>query len=151
MDTDVHGQERGFARLIALTAAAERGGEWERRHEVLMERAEERDGLERPLAEEIYQLAEEEGLEPELALLLAGSGVGVIELEELDTDPERLGIQQAPPDWIGEAGIPVPEARRERRLRLSFRRLRRLLEETGSAMEAVRRFTLEPDVTEHAY
>jgi hypothetical protein len=128
-----------------------RAAEPERRHEVLLDQAVARDRLDPAQAEAVYELALEENLEPEFGLLLAATGVGVVELEALATDPERLGIQQSPPGWVADAGIPPVEARRERRLRLSFRRLRGLLEESGSAAEALRRFANEPDVAEDAY
>lgn len=149
MEPDV--QERGLRGLLRRVGEAERAGDFERRHEVLVERAIERDGLEREAAESIYALAEEEHLEPELALLVAASGVGVMELEEPDSDPERIGHQQVPPEWVAEGDIPVPEARRERRLRLTFRRLRSLLARTDSATEAVRLLAAEPDVSEGVY
>ncbi|HSJ14758.1 MAG TPA: hypothetical protein VK939_10085 [Longimicrobiales bacterium] len=151
MATEVFDGGTAIGRLLARARELDDALEPERRHEVLMERAEARDGMERAEAEAVYALAEEEGLEPELALLLAGSGVGVIELEQPDSDPERLGRQQAPPDWVAEADVPAGEALRERRLRLSFRRLRSLLEETGSASEAVHRLAHEPDVAEGAW
>lgn len=140
----------GLARLRMWATRHAPDREPERRHEALMESA-AASGLERAEAEAVYALAQEVGLEPELALLLVSSGVGVVELEELATDPERIGIQQAPPDWVADGSVPVAEARRERRLRLSFRRLRGLLEESGSAADALRRFADEPDVAEGAY
>jgi hypothetical protein len=144
------GELRGLAGVHAWAARQPADREPERRHEALMESA-AAAGLDRAEAEAIYELAQEVGLEPELALLLVSSGVGVVELEELDSDPEGIGIQQAPPDWVADGSVPVAEARRERRLRLSFRRLRGLLEESGSAADALRRFANEPDVAEGAY
>jgi hypothetical protein len=144
------GELRGLARVQAWAAQQSADREPERRHEALMESA-AAAGLDRGEAEGIYELAQEVGLEPELALLLVSSGVGVVELKELDSDPEGIGIQQAPPEWVADGSVPVAEARRERRLRLSFRRLRGLLEESGSAPDALRRFANEPDVAEGAY
>lgn len=149
MAYDESAARRGLERLFAWEDGPD--GELERRHEVLLDRAVERDGLDREAAEAAYALSLEEGLEPELGLLLAASGVGVVELAKLETDPEGIGSQQSPPEWVAEADLPVSEARRERRLRLSFRRLRSLLEESGSAADALRRFANEPDVAEGAY
>jgi hypothetical protein len=141
----------GVAVLVAGAAALDRERGAERRHETLMERAAEL-GLERVEAEAIYALAEEEGLEPALGLLLAGSGVGVQELDELAETLPEVGQQQAPPDWVAITDVAPEEARRERRLRLSFRRLQALLAASGgSAVEAVHRFLREPDVVEDAY
>ena len=132
------------------TMASSLGDVPERRHETLMEWA-ERWGLDRVEAEEVYALAEEEGLEPELALKLAASGVGAVELEPVSRDPAESGVQAAPPDWVAEGEVPRPVAQRERRLRTSFRRLRTMVERCGSAVEAVERFAAEPDVVEDAY
>lgn len=142
--------ERGVKGLRRALAALDARGGPERRHETLMERAESQ-GLERRSAEEVYLLAEEEGLEPELGLLLAASGVGVRELEPIERDPSGDGLQQQPPDWVTEGEVPRSEAQRERRLRVSFRRFRSHYESSGSAAEALERFAGEPDVIEDAY
>ena len=133
----------------ALDELDGRGGP-ERRHETLMARADAR-GLDRPVAEEVYALAADEGLEPELALLLAWSGVGARELEPIERDPSGDGRQQQPPDWVAEGEVPRAEAERERRLRVSFRRFRSHYEAAGSAAQALERFAAEPDVVEDAY
>lgn len=144
------GREAAVAWLLAELAAVERGGGPERRHEVLMERA-EGWGLARPDAEAVYALAEDTGLEPELALLLLRSGLGVTELEPVTADPAEPGQQQSPPGWVRAADLAPQAAQRERRLRLSFRRLSSLLAGSGSAAEAVERFASAPDVVEGAY
>jgi len=143
-------EQRGFEALRQGAAEVEARGEPERRHETLMDRAQSW-GMERRDAEAIYALALEEGLEPELGLLLAGSGVGVRELERIERDPSGDGLQQQPPEWVAEGEVPQAEAQRERRLRVSFRRFRSLREEAGSAADAVERFAAEPDVIEDAY
>lgn len=144
-----HGDGAAF-QLRERAAAVDAQGGPERRHEPLMERS-QAWGLERSEAEDVYALAEEEGLEPELGLLLVASGLGVGELAPVERDPEGSGIQQAPPEWVSAGEVPGAVAQRERRLRVSFRRLRACYEATGSAAEAVHRFAAEPDVIEDAY
>lgn len=142
--------EAARAWLRAEFAALERRGGPEHRHETLMERA-EAWGLPRTEAEKVYALAEEVGLEPELGLLLRISGVGVTELEPVDAMRSDPGQQQAPPEWVEAVDIAPEEAQRERRLRLTFRRMAGLLAASGSAGEALVRFMAEPDVIEGAY
>jgi hypothetical protein len=136
--------------LRARVSGVDLTGGPERRHETLMERAEEW-GVARVEAEGVYALAEEERLDPELGLLLLASGLGVRELDEVALDPVERGQQQAPPQWVAGADLAPGEAQRERRLRLSFRRLRSLLGSSSSAAEAVERFLAEPDVVHGAY
>jgi len=143
-------REAARAWLRAECAALDGRGGPERRHETLMERA-EGWGLPRTDAEQAYALAEESGLEPELGLLLRISGVGVTELEPVDALRPDPGQQQAPPEWVEAADVAPEEAQRERRLRLSFRRMAGLLAGSRSAVEAVARFLAEPDVIEGAY
>lgn len=143
-------EQRGLGALRQGVTEVEARGGPERRHETLMERAESR-GMDRREAEEVYALALEEGLEPELGLLLAASGVGARELERIERDPSGDGLQQQPPEWVAEGEVPQAEAQRERRLRVSFRRFRSLHEQSGSAAEALERFAAEPDVIEDAY
>lgn len=147
---ETEGRPAGIPVLRERLAELEARGGPERRHETLMERA-ETWGLDRPDAESVYALAEQEGLEPELGLLLVATGVGVRELEPVERDPSGPGLQQAPPDWVADAEVSQDDARRERRMRLSFRRLRGHYESSGSAMEAADRFAAEADVIEDAY
>jgi hypothetical protein len=122
----------------------------ERRHEALLERAEAELGLMRSYAEEVYGLAEEEGLEPSYAFLLVQCGVGVRELEEPKSDPEGDAVQQAPPEWVGRGNVKLADVEVERRLRATFRRLRSHLERAASPRQAVEAFLAEPDVGEIA-
>jgi hypothetical protein len=136
--------------LLERVAMAEGTGGTERRHETLMIRAAEW-GVPRVEAETVYALAEEEGADPELALLLRASGLGVAELEPITVDPREPGLQLDPPQMVAGAAVAPVEAQRERRLRLGLRRLRSLLLESSSAVEACERFLAEPDVVEGAY
>lgn len=122
------------------------GAAHERRHEALMEWAEQDLGLDRDYAEQVYLLAEEEELEPVFAFHLVKSGLGVRELEEPDQDMDEEAVQQAPPDWVVEDSVEFEDVALERRLRASFRRLRAHLEDHSTPAEAVMVFLDEPDV-----
>lgn len=104
-------------------------------------------GMGDELAEMLYDVAREEGLDPVLGFELVRSGMGVL--------PPRDGVENAPgfptadkyrPEWL-EPPVDPDTLLRERTLRFSFRRLRALLEQnTGSPAEAFRAFAREPDV-----
>jgi hypothetical protein len=73
--------------------------------------------------------------------------------------PPRGGLENAPeqpvtdkymPEWLLPP-TPTDTVLRERMLRLSFRRLRALLEEHGDAGAAFRAFAREPDVAHLGY
>jgi hypothetical protein len=104
-------------------------------------------GMSDELAEMLYDVSREEGMDPLLAAELVRSGLGVL--------PPREGVHNAPefattdkyrPEWL-EPPVDPDTVLRERTLRLSFRRLRSLLERhTGDAGAAFRAFAGEPDV-----
>jgi hypothetical protein len=104
-------------------------------------------GMSGELAEMLYDVAREEGLDPALAYELVRCGLGV--------QPPADGIENAPafattdkyrPEWL-ESPVDPDTVLRERTLRISFRRLRAVLEQhTGDAAEAFRAFAREPDV-----
>jgi hypothetical protein len=143
------GRAAAKAWLLKRVAELDLEGGPERRHETLMERAEDW-GVPRVEAEAVYALAEEEGLDPELGLLVRAAGLGVMEFEP-DVDELESGLQLPPPEWVAGTDLAPEEARRERRLRLSFRRLRTMLASSSSAAEAADRFLHEPDVVDAAY
>ncbi|HEX9106557.1 MAG TPA: hypothetical protein VF832_05005 [Longimicrobiales bacterium] len=120
----------------------------QRRRSELVERAVRDSGLSWESAEEVYDLAEEEGLDPALALELLHCGVLVRgPREALPTEIRGdTVLQAAPPEWIAGPPPAEAEARRERRLRGSFRLLRRLLQEHGTAEAALAAYAEEPDV-----
>ena len=118
----------------------------ERRHEALMDTAVHELGLERAHAEQIYALAEEEQLEPIYAFQLVRCGVGVLELEAPSADAHESAAQEAPPGWVATQAVKLDDIVIERRLRLSFRRFRGLLETTDDPVAAARAFMAEPDV-----
>lgn len=120
----------------------------ERRHEALMRWATEELGLERSVAESVYALAEAETLEPWYAFQLVRCGVGVLELEaetgmEVGTADEAA---QSLPPGSAEDRVRLEDPDLERRLRRSFRRLRRLMSEHADPVAAAAAFVAEPDV-----
>jgi hypothetical protein len=127
--------------VAGLTGAAA-----ERRHEPLMEWAEQELAIDREYAEQVYALAEEEELEPVYGFLLVRCGLGVIALEPPAQDADEAASQQAPPEWLGEETVELADVELERRLRASFRRFRSHLESAAAPVAAARAFVQEPDV-----
>lgn len=122
-----------------------------RRRAELVERAVREDGLDRTEAEQVYTIAEEEGLEPAFAFQLVRCGVGVRWPGEATAAATTLDAE-VPPEWVAPATAPPADAaRREWRLRASFRRLRRLLEERRTPEDALLAFVEEPDVDASGY
>jgi hypothetical protein len=103
-------------------------------------------GIPEALATLLYDVAGEEGLDPVLAFELVRSGLGIL--------PPRDGVENAQrepatdkyrPAWL-EPALPPDTVLRERTLRISFRRLRGLLERhAGDGEAAFRAFAAEPD------
>ena len=98
------------------------------------------------LAEMLYDVAREEGLDPVLAWDLVMSGLGVA------PPPGGAGNQvdepasdKYYPTWLLPAS-PPDAVLRERMLRFSFRRLRAMLERHPDPAEALRAYAREPDV-----
>nr|MDQ3389309.1 hypothetical protein [Gemmatimonadota bacterium] len=113
----------------------------QRRIEVLREA--EGEGMSRALAELVYDLSRGEGLDPVLGFELVRTGLGVL--------PPSGGVSNAPshpatdkylPEWLGPP-TPTDDMLRERMLRLSFRRLRSLLETHHEVEEAFVAFARE--------
>lgn len=140
--------EREFsaaACLLERTNEIEELAGRQRRRIELVERAVDEGWMERELAEEAYDIAREEGLEPAFGLEIVRCGVAVC--DEPDSELEATSAVKGHPEWLAPP-VPAAEADRERRLRLSFRRLRRLLEERPTPEEALRAYAAEPDVEE---
>lgn len=133
--------------LVGGARRLEREGLRRRRSEVV-ERAVRESGLGWEEAQQVYDVAHEEGVEPALALELLHCGVLVRAPEEqAPSELERDTVLEAtPPEWLAGPPPEETEARWESRLRGSFRRLRRLLREHPSPEEALVAFTEEPDV-----
>ncbi|HEX6036675.1 hypothetical protein [Longimicrobium sp.] len=104
-------------------------------------------GMSDELAEMLYDVAHEEGLDPAMAFELVRSGMGVLPpAEGLENAPQFATTDKYRPEWLEEPVDP-DTVLRERTLRFSFRRLRGLLEQhTGDAAAAFRAFAREPDV-----
>lgn len=133
------GIERRLARLI--TKADDLGAGREHRREALVERA-EAQGLGRGAAEQAYDLALEEGVEPAYALAVIGEGISV---RIFSGGASVEAAESVEPEWIDRP--PAPEdAGRERRLRETFRRLRSILELEPTPRDALTRFAREPDL-----
>ena len=100
----------------------------------------------------IYDLAEEEGIDPPIAFELVLIGVGVRELTPPSEDLWQETQVEAPPPWVNEQEEEAaPLAAQERHMRTTFRRLRAALEEHGSLLPAVEAFVRQPDVAEMKY
>jgi hypothetical protein len=123
------------------------GGGEEHRREALMERAEDR-GVDRATAEQAYDIALEESLEPAYGIAVVLEGLSVRLL-----DGPRPGVNATEPnepEWVDRPPS-ADAAELERRLRQTFRRLRAKAEETGGPAEALRAFAAEPDLEPYDY
>lgn len=135
--------------LLASTEQGVEGRELERRRSELMEEAREA-GMSLELAELLYDVAWEEGLDPTLGYELVQTGLGVAPPPEgLSNAPDQPTVDKYLPPWMFPAE-PTDRLLRERMLRVSFRRLRSLLEQ-DEVDEAFRRFAHEPDVGHYGY
>lgn len=131
--------------LLDRATRFEHQPETARRREELVERA-VAAGHPREYADQLYDVAEEEGVDPAVAFELVLCGVGVRELAAPPEDQWEEAQIEAPPPWINPDPPTPDDAARERHARVSFRRLRGILDETGSAKQALLRFAREPDV-----
>lgn len=136
--------------LLVQRAAEIAGDDTPRRRSELVERTMSA-GHSREYADQIYDLAEEEGVDPAFAFELVLLGIGVRELTPPTDDGWMESQVEAPPAWVA-ADDPAPDAAaRERHMRTTFRRLRGMFEEHPDATSALRAFAAEPDVDEVVY
>ncbi len=138
----------GVECLVERAEVVEREVERGRRRQEVVGRAVREGGVDRDLAEQVYDVALQEGVEPAFALELVRCGVAVG--GEPEVEPDEDTIQVGAPPWLAAAPS-LSEAERERRLRMSLRRLRGLLETHESAEDALIAFVQEPDVEEGSY
>lgn len=129
--------------------AADGAADAARRRVEVVEQATADGRLSREFAEEVYDLAGEESVDPSYALALVRSGFVVRELAEPEPNGETM--QQDAPAWIAPDVEAGEAAVRERRLRAGVRRLRAKLEQCGSPVDAVDAFLAEPDVAPGEY
>lgn len=141
------GATPGAKCLVERAPVADRRAAHHRRRIELVEDAVRDVGLGREEAEEVYDVAREEGVEPAFAFELVRCGVGVGGFGEA---PDAEAVTTGRPPWL-EGVVPREKAVRERWLRNSFRRLRGLLEEYDSPEEALIEFAQEPDLEEYDY
>lgn len=137
-------------KLLQRAAALDSEDGASRRREDLVQRVADA-GHPREYADQLYDVANEEGVDPAAALELVLCGVGVRELGGPQQDQWKETQVEAPPPWLTDEPPPADEAARERRVRASFRRLRSAMERSSSAAEAVRQFVREPDVGDVDY
>lgn len=141
--------------LLLATSSAGEVSAASRRREDVVRRAVAQGDLGRADAERIHDIAREEGLEPAFAFELVRSRVAVCDAPpDAPVPPEGTSLDGVP-EWIAPSAVseplPTEAVVRERRLRLSFRRLRGHLERSGTAEEAILSFLAEPDVGECGY
>ena len=120
----------------------------ERRRSSLLEDA-AHEGIPTDVAELLYDIALEEGLDPPVALELIRTGLAVNAPVESGS-PDPPVTDRYLPTWIFPATDP-DTIRRERSMRVSFRRLRGFLEAERDVEAAFRRFAAESDVGYYGY
>ncbi len=103
-------------------------------------------GMSPELAEMVYDVAREEGLDPALAYELVRSGLGVAPPPDgIANGEQQPASDKYYPNWLLPAS-PTDDILRERMLRMSFRRMRGKLEEHDRPEDAFRAYAREPDV-----
>lgn len=136
--------------ILARGGPAGEERELERRRSEIMEDA-EAEGMPSELAELLYDVALEEGLDPALAFELVLTGLGVAPPPEgVSNAAQAPAVDKYLPTWMFPAE-PTDQMLRERMLHTSFRRLRSLLEQNADIDEAFRLFASEPDVGHYGY
>lgn len=130
-----------------LAAVESFGGKDEHRRELLVEHAEDR-GVDRTTAEQAYDIAREERLDPAYGLALVLEGISVRPLASPRPDVDTSEPNE--PEWV-DAPPRAELAERERRLRQTFRRFRSHLDEGDGAASAARAFVREPDLEPYDY
>lgn len=151
-DTYFGSEDLIFAPVSSGTASPEpaAGPDTERRRSEIMDDAED-EGMPPELAGLLYDIAQDEGLDPGLAFELVRTGLGVAPPPEgVSTASEAPAVDKYLPPWMFPPE-PTDHMLRERMLRVSFRRLRGILEDERDPDAALRRFAREPDVGHYGY
>lgn len=146
------GRSADVAALLIAVDRLELGGAARRREELVSAAVAEGE-LTRLQAERVHDIAAEEGLEPAFAFELVRSRVAVCDPLPHAPTPDDTLVEGAP-EWIALAGAePVlsTELVSERRMRMSFRRLRGCLERCPTAEEGLAAFVSQPDVDDCGY
>jgi len=147
------GEDTYFGSSALLRAAVEQGLSVEdidsRRSSIID--AARAEGLPLDLAELLYDVAWDEGLDPAIGFELVRTGLGVAPPPGgAVTAAEAPSTDMYLPPWMFPA-TPPDDVLRERMLRVSFRRLRSFLEAEEDVDQAFRRFASEPDVGHYGY
>lgn len=147
------GEDTYFGSSALFRAAIEDGISVEdldsRRSSILEEAVSE--GVPSELAELLYDVAWEEGLDPAVGFELVRTGLGVAPpTDGVSNIADEPAVDRYLPAWMFPP-TPPDALLRERMLRFSFRRLRRLLQEEEDVDEAFRKFANEPDVGHYGY
>lgn len=138
----------GLEFLLDRVGEVEQLGERNRRRDELLEAAVEEGHVSREVAEEAYEIAGEEGIEPAFALELVRAGVAIERPGEPEADVPA--VQPTQPEWIEDP--PPPEAaHRERVMRETFRRLRSLFERYPDPKDAFRALASADDFRRFEY
>ncbi len=115
----------------------------EHRRSNLLEKSHQRSGAPLHVLDRAYDLAGEEGLDPVLALELVGCGIAVIELGPKEPGDEAHSLT---PEFVETITEPLSDIVRERRMRMTFRRMRAALEQSEDLGDAIDKFAGEPDI-----
>jgi hypothetical protein len=138
-------------RLRDLIQRAEQiaSDETPRRRIDLIERA-VAQGYSVEFADLIYDVAEQEALDPAFGFELVLNSIGVRELAPPNADSWVETQVEAPPPWVTQPDVPAV-AEHERQLRTTFRRLRAAFEDHPTPRAALESFASQPDVAEMKY
>ncbi len=141
------GADTYFGSSDVFRAAVEDGiapSELDSRRDAILAEA-EAEGMPSELAELLYDVAREEGLDPAVGFELVRTGLGVAPPDDFNTGSDAPVSDKYLPNWLFPA-TPPDRLLRERMLRVSFRRLRAILAEEEDVTQAFRNFAGEPDV-----
>jgi len=140
----------GSSELLRDSMRAFPTEEMDSRRSSILDEAREQ-GFPDGLAELLYDIAWEEGIDPAIGFELVRTGLGVAPPDKgLVTGAQTPTVDRYLPTWMFPP-TPPDQLLRERILRVSFRRLRGLLEAEQDPREAFRRFANEPDVGHYGY